>query len=148
MNDPDPVVHEALRWLRFSEEDLNVALRLMTGIPTAPRHACWLSQQAAEKALKAALVLDEVEFPFTHDLDALRNLLPGSWSVRDTHPDLAELTEWAVETRYPGDWPEPNDADATRAESRGPCGPTTPSQQSSGVAAHSLSSILERNAWQ
>ena len=89
MNDPDPVVHEALRWLRFSEEDLNVASRLMTGIPTAPRHACWLSQQAAEKALKAALVLEEVEFPFTHDLDALRNLLPGSWSVRDAHPDLA-----------------------------------------------------------
>ena len=115
MNDPDPVVHEALRWLRFSEEDLSVASRLMTGIPTAPRHACWLSQQAAEKALKAALVLDEVEFPFTHDLDALRNLLPGSWSVRDTHPDLAELTEWAMETRYPGDWPEHTDADATRA---------------------------------
>ena len=118
MNGPDPVVHEALRWLRFSEEDLNVALRLMTGIPTAPRHACWLSQQAAEKALKAALVLDEVEFPFTHDLDALRNLLPGSWSVRDTHPDLAELTEWAVETRYPGDWPEHTDEDGTRAVSQ------------------------------
>ena len=63
MNDPDPVVHEALRWLRFSEEDLNIASRLMTGIPTAPRHACWLSQQAAEKALKAALVLDEVDSP-------------------------------------------------------------------------------------
>ena len=119
MNDPDPVVHEALRWLRFSEEDLDVALRLLSGSPSAPRHACWLSQQAAEKALKAALVLDEVEFPFTHDLDALRNLLPGSWSVRDTLPDLAELTEWAVETRYPGDWPEHTDADATRAVSQG-----------------------------
>ena len=118
MNDPDPVVHEALRWLRFSEEDLDVALRLLSGSPSAPRHACWLSQQAAEKVLKAALVLDEVEFPFTHDLDALRNLLPGSWSVRDTHPDLAELTEWAVETRYPGDWPEHTDADATRAVSQ------------------------------
>ena len=63
MNDPDPVVHEALRWLRFSEEDLDVALRLLSGIPTAPRHACWLSQQAAEKALKAALVLEEVDSP-------------------------------------------------------------------------------------
>ena len=117
MNDPDPVVHEALRWLRFSEEDLDVALRLLSGSPSAPRHACWLSQQAAEKALKAALVLEEVEFPFTHDLDALRNLLPDGWSVRDTHADLAELTEWAVETRYPGDWPEPTDADAIGAES-------------------------------
>ena len=47
----------------------------MKSTPNAPRHACWLSQQAAEKALKAALVLERVEFPFTHDLDALRNLL-------------------------------------------------------------------------
>ena len=118
MSGPNPVLEEALRWLRFSEEDLSVAVRLMSGAPTAPRHACWFSQQAAEKALKAALILEEVEFPFTHDLDALRNLLPGSWSVRDTHPDLAELTEWAVETRYPGDWPEHTDADATRAVSQ------------------------------
>ena len=102
MNDPDPVVHEALRWLRFSEEDIDVGRRRLSGSPSAPRHACWLSQQAAEKALKAALVLEEVEFPFSHDLDALRNLLPAGWPVRDTHPDLAELTEWAVETRYPG----------------------------------------------
>ena len=118
MNDPSPVVEEALRWLRFSEEDLNVAARLMSGTPTAPRHACWLSQQAAEKALKAALVLEEVDFAFTHDLDALRNLLSHDWTVRDTHADLAELTEWAVETRYPGDWPEPNDDDAMRAMSQ------------------------------
>ena len=117
MNGPDPVVHEALRWLRFSEEDLNVASRLMTGTPTAPRHACWLCQQAAEKALKAALVLEGIDFSFTHDLDALRNRLPDTWCVRDTHSDLAELTEWAVETRYPGDWPEPADEDADRAES-------------------------------
>ena len=92
--------------------------RLMSGAPTAPRHTCWLSQQAAEKALKAALILEEVDFSFTHDLDALRNLLPDGWAVRDTHADLAELTEWAVETRYPGDWPEPNDADAYRAMSQ------------------------------
>ena len=51
-------------------------------------------------------------------LGMLPTLLPGSWSVRDTHPDLAELTEWAVGTRYPGDWPEPTDADATLAESQ------------------------------
>ncbi len=31
MNDPDPVVKEALRWLQFSEEDLNVASHLVTG---------------------------------------------------------------------------------------------------------------------
>ena len=116
MNDPDPVVRQALRWLQFSEEDLYVAQRLLAVDPPAPRHVCWLSQQTAEKALKAALTLEGTEFSFTHDLDALRNLLPHSWRVRTSHADLAELTEWATETRYPGDWPEPGAADAARAE--------------------------------
>ena len=115
MSSPDPVVTEALRWLQYSNDDLDAASRLMAGTPTSPRHACWLSQQAAEKALKAALILEEVGFPFTHDLDHLRNLLPDGWSVHDTHSDLAELTEWAVESRYPGGWPEPTDDDASRA---------------------------------
>lgn len=85
--------------------------------PSSPRHACFFSQQAAEKALKAALVLEGIDVPFTHDLDALRNLLPESSPVRVAHADLAELTEWGVEARYPGDWPEPSEADARRAES-------------------------------
>ena len=117
MSNTDPAVHEVLRWLRFSDGDLNVALQLIREIPPAPRHACWLCQQAAEKALKAALVSEEIDFPLTHDLDALRNMLPEGWAVRDTHGDLSELTEWVVEARYPRDWSEPTYADAVRAES-------------------------------
>ena len=116
MNDRDATAGDALRWLRFSAEDLEVARLLLTRHPPASRHVCWLSQQAAEKALKAALVLDGIEFPFTHDLDALRNRLPEGWAVRAAHADLAELTQWAVETRYPGDWPEATESDALRAE--------------------------------
>ena len=116
MSDPDPVVADALRWLRYSTEDLNVARVLLASSPSVPRHVCWLAQQSAEKALKAALVLEGVAFPFTHDLDALRNRLPESWPVHTTHSDLAELTQWAVETRYPGDWPEVTGEDAVRAE--------------------------------
>ena len=77
---------------------------------------CWHSQQAAEKALKAALVLEEIDFPYTHDLNALRNLLPDSWSVRVDHPDLTQLNQWAVEARYPGKWSEATETDAIRAE--------------------------------
>ena len=117
MSDLDPAAGEAVRWLRFSEEDLDVASRLLSGSRSTPRHACWLAQQAAEKALKAALILERIEFPYTHDLDALRDLLPEGWSAKDAHTDLAELAEWAAEARYPGDWPEPTDADADRAES-------------------------------
>ena len=117
MNDAELVVREARRWLQFSAEDLDVAQRLLTDRLSAPRHVCWLSQQAAEKALKAALVLEEIDFPYTHDLNVLRNLLPDSWILQADHSDLADLTEWAVEARYPGEWPQATESDAVRAES-------------------------------
>jgi HEPN domain-containing protein len=80
-----------------------------------PRHICWLAQQAAEKAIKAMLVFLALDFPRRHDLDALRNLIPDDWQVKTEHPDLATLTEWAVEARYPGDWPDATEADARAA---------------------------------
>ena len=112
MNRPE-LQAEVERWLRYAKEDLHAAEAGLA--ESIPRHTCWLSQQAAEKSLKAALVLAGVDFPFRHDLDSLRNLLPDGWSVKELLPDLAELTEWAVEARYPGDWPEATREDAVKA---------------------------------
>ena len=111
MSRPDHVA-EARRWLRFAAEDLRAAGILLHETQVPRRHVCWLAQQAAEKAIKAALVFLQIEFPKTHDLDALRNLVPEDWTVRQAFPDLAELTEWSVEARYPGDWPEATADDA------------------------------------
>lgn len=76
---------------------------------------CFLAQQAAEKAIKAIFVLLNRDFPYTHDLDRLRDLLPDEWSVKTAHPDLADLSVWAVETRYPGDMPAVVEAEARAA---------------------------------
>ena len=116
MSYPDLVVSEACRWLPFSAEDLDVAHRLLTGCPSVAASRLLAGPTVAEKALQAALVLEGVIFPYSHDLDALRNLLPDGWAVRTEYPDLAELTEWAVETRYPGEWPEATEVEETRAE--------------------------------
>ena len=43
---------------------------------------------------------------------------PAARTVRTTHGDLVDLTEWSVESRYPGDWPEHIDADTLRALSK------------------------------
>jgi HEPN domain-containing protein len=106
---------EALRWLRFAAEDLHEAEQWVGRSESVPRHICWFAQQAVEKALKAALILEDMEVPFWHNRDALRNLLSSGWSVKQEYPDLAELTVWAVEARYPGDWPEATWEDARRA---------------------------------
>ena len=106
---------EARRWLRYAREDLEAAEALADQPYAVARHSCWLAQQAAEKAVKAILVFLQVDFPRTHDLDRLVRLIPGDWQVAVAHPDLADLTEWAVEARYPGDWPEATKADARSA---------------------------------
>ncbi len=84
----------------------------------ARRHACWLAQQATEKALKALLILHGLDFPLRHDLDLPRDLLPAECATRQAFRDLADLTEWAVEARYPGEAPEATGDDATEAVER------------------------------
>jgi len=114
MNGPEHI-QEAKRWLVYAREDMQTAQVILEHPTIAYRHVCGLSQQAAEKALKATLIFLRVEFLRTHDLDVLLKLIPSDWSVRQLIPDLATLTEWAVESRYPGDWPEANQADAEYA---------------------------------
>ncbi|PSN17633.1 HEPN domain-containing protein [filamentous cyanobacterium CCP5] len=80
--------------------------------PFVTRHVCNFAQQSAEKALKPALILEQVDFPKSHDLDALRNLLPDNWQVKQQYPQLRELTNWIIESRYPlhGDHPTEEEA--------------------------------------
>jgi len=123
--------------LQFAREDLTWAERLRAEEGFVPRHVCWLAQQAAEKALKAALIFEGVDFPLRHDLDALRNLLPAGWSVKEEHPDLSRLTQWAVEARYPGDWPQATAEDADLAL-----------EQARGVVGSVERDFRERGAWE
>ena len=114
MQVPDQFTDTA-HWLRYAEEDLITAETLLRQPHVPPRQACWHAQQSAEKALKAVLISLEIDFPRTHDLNILRNLVPDSWQLNVAHPDLASLTGWAVEARYPGDMPEATNADASKA---------------------------------
>ncbi len=106
---------EVRRWLRYAREDLASAEEMAERSLGVPRQACWLAQQAAEKAVKGALVFQNIEFPKSHDLDLLRGFIPDDWRLKSDPVDLAELSEWAVESRYPGDWPEATPSDAKQA---------------------------------
>jgi len=106
--------NDAKRWLEYAEKDLGAAQALLESEDFFPRQICFLAQQAAEKSIKAILVFAEVDFPKTHDLDRLRDLIPAGWEFKELFPDLAELTIWSVESRYPGDTP-----DVVEGEARG-----------------------------
>jgi HEPN domain-containing protein len=105
----------ARRWLKYAEEDAVVAGALLADDNISPRHACYNAQQAAEKALKAALTFVDIDPPKSHNLDALRNTLPPGWAVQRQFPALEHLTMWNAVGRYPADWPEASISDAQAA---------------------------------
>src|SRR5947209_19754342 len=90
---------EARGWLVFAREDLETAELELTTRPR--RFACVNTQQAAEKALKAAIIASGVAPERTHDLDQLVQLVPSDWRVARTGADLSMLSQLAVQPRYP-----------------------------------------------
>lgn len=64
---------------------------------------CFQAQQATEKAIKAVLLHRKIRFPYIHDLAELVNLLRKSGEPIPLLLEQAvELTDFAVEARYPG----------------------------------------------
>ncbi len=106
---------DTARWLRYAREDLITAETLLKQPHVPPRQACWHAQQAAERALKAALIFLQTDFRRTHDLNVLQDLLPDSWQLKTTPSNLADLNRWAVEARYPENMQEATEADASEA---------------------------------
>lgn len=100
--------------MRHAREDLEAA-EVLAERGMLPRQACFHAQQAAEKAIKAIFVFLQTDFPYTHDLDRLRGLLPEGWLVKENPPDLSGLTFWATRGRYPGSRREATEDEAREA---------------------------------
>lgn len=96
-----PKLEEAQRFLRLAKRDQAAFAALLSATAVDPAVACFHAQQAAEKALKAVMCLNGLEFRRTHDLEALAGMLRDV----DVGPtvnayDLRCLTPYAVEFRY------------------------------------------------
>src|SRR5690606_39533032 len=92
---------EVARWRRYALEHLREAQSILERNDGVPRHAAFLAQQAAEKAVKAALILEQVDVPRSHNLGYLISLLPKDWSVKGVEANLGALTKIAIDSRYP-----------------------------------------------
>ena len=99
----DPAPGTPADWLRHAHSDLRLAELASADPNVLPNQAAFHAQQAAEKALKAALVHCAVEFPKTHHLDELIELVRDAGVSWPFPADQVEaLTPYAVQTRYPG----------------------------------------------
>lgn len=92
--------------------DLRSAADLIRSQTPATDVICFHCQQAVEKAIKALLVLHQIDFRKLHDIGQLLELLrcsPTPPSDVQTH-GLDSLTRFAVETRYPPGEASPDEA--------------------------------------
>lgn len=107
---------EVQGWMTKAGHDLTSAQILTSHRPPVPDTACFHCQQAAEKALKAYLILHDVDFEKVHVLPYLIDLCAGvSDAFEDVREDGELLSAYAVEVRYPGAMLEPTIHHARRA---------------------------------
>ncbi len=95
MADPD-----ALRYLRIAQADLEEAQRMLALSGFRDSSIGFRLQQACEKALKSWIHSKGGLAPFTHDLVALMDWLEESGSNMSAFETIAELSFFAVQTRY------------------------------------------------
>jgi len=77
---------------------------------------CFDAQQAVEKALKGIMAFFKIEIPRTHSIGYLLKLIEESGKVQvpESLKEAAILTDYAVTTRYPGDWEPVDEAEYKR----------------------------------
>jgi len=106
----------ARQWMTKAANDLLNADNNLNAKTIPLDTVCFHCQQAAEKLLKAFLIGKGRTYPITHDLLAiLENILPINSEAERLRDDLALLTPYAVEVRYPDDFYMPSLQDAREA---------------------------------
>lgn len=94
-------------WLDYAHNDELNAKSILTHRDGHPNGPCFLSQQIAEKNLKALLIFHGKHVPKIHDLLRLETLLlPDEPDIKELHEDLTILNRYYIATRYPGDFPQ------------------------------------------
>lgn len=108
---PSPVKEEkdcvnplTLEWIERAEEDYSMAQLAQQASRPFHNSICFHAQQCIEKYLKAWLQEANVPVPRTHDFEELLMLIVSArpaWRI--WQPDLKRITQYAVDSRYPGE---------------------------------------------
>ncbi|MCL1946000.1 MAG: HEPN domain-containing protein [Chitinivibrionia bacterium] len=95
---------ELQQWLLHANNDFRLAQHGLSLRPMPDEPICCLSQQAAEKFLKAFLFLNNIEPPKTHDLPLILEMCE---KISPNFSELSKkcffLTKFAVAPRYPNE---------------------------------------------
>ncbi len=116
MPERDKIAIVAQEWVAKAENDLKNATHTLTlGAECPTDTVCFHAQQCVEKYLKALLVMLQVEFSRTHDVETLVLLLSAELKLSLTVEQQRRLTEYATVMRYPGSYEPVMLSEATEA---------------------------------
>jgi len=101
MRSDEAVINEAKAWLRDAQSDIALS-KVKKTKAIRYEHLCFHAEQAAEKSIKAVLLVLCVNVPRTHDIAFLMDKLPDYSRLSVELMDLPVLTKYAVQFRYPG----------------------------------------------
>ena len=99
-------IRKVRQWFDHADENLQLAVGAMNlpGKEGPPyRLIAYHAQQCAEKYLKAYLVYQRVDFPYTHNISILLELCSDYADWPNKLEDAEELTQYVITTRYPGE---------------------------------------------
>lgn len=99
----DDIQQDVAEWLRFVEMDRSTAQHLFNSLHPRPLEIiCFHCQQAAEKAIKALFILNEIEVIKIHDLAILLHKIEAFFSIPIAVKNAGDdLTPFAATFRYP-----------------------------------------------
>lgn len=97
---------KAMEWLKRAKSNLARAKVGKVSEDILYEDLCFDAQQAAEKAFKTICIINDIRFKRAHDISYLIELLEnGNVTVPEELQKAKILTDYAVESRYPGDYP-------------------------------------------
>jgi HEPN domain-containing protein len=103
MPDNDKIFIVVREWSAKADNDLtNAAHTLKLGKDCPIDTVCFHAQQCVEKYLKAFLILAEIPFPKTHDIELLISRMPKGMHIPLSPIQQRRLTDYATVMRYPG----------------------------------------------
>ncbi|MDI6735325.1 MAG: HEPN domain-containing protein [bacterium] len=113
MNRDEVIKNLVNKWIKKADKDLLSAERELSFEDPVTETVCFHCQQTVEKYLKAFLVYHQIYFTKTHKIvDLVELCATVDSSFRDELEDADNLTDYAVEVRYPDVWLEPETEDA------------------------------------
>ena len=96
---------EYKEWLKRAKSNLKMS-KITKDKDIYYEDLCFEAQQCAEKSLKALLIAHNSEIPKTHSFSVLIAKLEKYIDIPKEIREIGELSDYAVQTRYPGDYAE------------------------------------------